>query len=435
MDITNFNWVAYRMIYPLQLLSSGLVLIWNTNRRSKFWLRLLSIIFLELLLAVAIPLNIAIGSFYIPVNSLSLLLGIFLLFYMCFDISLIVAALLSALSSLVQHAAYCIEELMNGYWFHLLETNIYTDILRLFLRLVILTIFITVVYYIIKRTKFDVKEISFKSKYIFAFILFSIIITNFLSHNLMWKKNYGYISILFDLISTLSLLVIILFTNDLVSKKNILELKLEEEQRHYQSLSASIDLVNQRVHDFKHYMKYIKEGISDDKKGKEIERIEENFAIYESFVKTGNIALDNTLNESAILCKKENIQFLCSVDGGAVSMLSPIDTYVIFGNLMDNAVNEVRKYSEGNRFISISSKEIHEILFITIENYCDGKIIFEGGLPKTTKKNKLFHGIGLKSVRETLKKYGAKLTVNHNVNIFSVTLMFPLTQIKEIKKN
>lgn len=72
----------------------------------------------------------------------------------------------------------------------------------------------------------------------------------------------------------------------------------------------------------------------------------------------------------------------------------------IFGNLIDNAIEACETQSE--KRIEIIVKEIKKLLIIKVINSYKGK------LPdklSTTKKEKRFHGIGLKNVKSILEKY------------------------------
>ena len=423
MELTSFTAIAYRLIYPIQLIGSGLILLWKCKRRPKFLLAFLLCAALSLLFGAMIPMNIGIGNFSIPINSLSVLVVVFFLFLSVFEVSQVVAALVTAMSSLIQHISFCVENLIDGYWFSFLPNNIGTDVLRLILRNVVLILFLLLIELLIKKRGADIKDIGLKSKTVFVFTILTIIATNLLSHNL---DRSSWIDSLLDLLSSAVLLVFIFLANDLVSKDKYLKLTLENEQKHYESLSASIELVNRRVHDFKHYVHYMKGKVKEESALEELQKMENDVSIYESLVKTGNFALDNALNEFAILAQKEDIKLLCAIDGTKLTKISPIDHYVIFGNLMDNAIREAKKHSKGHRFISLSSKEKNGVYSLSVENYCSEKIAFEDNLPISSKEDKFFHGIGLKSVRATVKKYGGAIAVTCDDNIFKVVLLFPL---------
>ena len=74
--------------------------------------------------------------------------------------------------------------------------------------------------------------------------------------------------------------------------------------------------------------------------------------------------------------------------------VSDMDMVCVLGNLIDNAIEACETQSE--KRIEIIVKEIKKLLIIKVINSYKGK------LPdklSTTKKEKRFHGIGLKNVK------------------------------------
>ena len=92
--------------------------------------------------------------------------------------------------------------------------------------------------------------------------------------------------------------------------------------------------------------------------------------------------------------------------------------------MLDNAVEHVRTVGDKEkRFIRLFVKyrgggmlSIHE------ENVCVSGSDFVGGLPKTTKDDKLYHGYGIKSMRATARKYGGDLRVSVDDGMFKVDI-------------
>lgn len=51
----------------------------------------------------------------------------------------------------------------------------------------------------------------------------------------------------------------------------------------------------------------------------------------------------------------------------------------------------------------------------------------DSGMPVTTKKNKDYHGYGLKSVSLIVEKYGGDLRISADGNIFSLCILVPVS--------
>lgn len=79
------------------------------------------------------------------------------------------------------------------------------------------------------------------------------------------------------------------------------------------------------------------------------------------------------------------------------------------------------------RYISLIVKNINSFISISVDNYYDGYIVLgENGLPLTTKKDKDYHGFGMKSIQLVVNKYDGDLNVNVANNVFSLSIIFPV---------
>lgn len=67
-----------------------------------------------------------------------------------------------------------------------------------------------------------------------------------------------------------------------------------------------------------------------------------------------------------------------------------------------------------------------DLMVIQVQNYYEGKLQFEKGLPLTTKKNKADHGYGMKSIRYTAEKYNGTITVQTKKQIFMLQILIPV---------
>ena len=63
------------------------------------------------------------------------------------------------------------------------------------------------------------------------------------------------------------------------------------------------------------------------------------------------------LCEKAMTCQKNGISFSCMADGTGLGFLTPVQTYSLFGNIIDNAVEAVSPLREAQRVISLTCHE------------------------------------------------------------------------------
>jgi sensor histidine kinase regulating citrate/malate metabolism len=94
---------------------------------------------------------------------------------------------------------------------------------------------------------------------------------------------------------------------------------------------------------------------------------------------------------------------------------------VILGNLLDNAVEAVKKINE--KKIKIEMELDRGCLYIKIENTFNGNIEIRDGKLKTIKNNSQYHGIGLVSIKNALDKYEGIIDIDYQSKTFSVNIM------------
>lgn len=134
-------------------------------------------------------------------------------------------------------------------------------------------------------------------------------------------------------------------------------------------------------------------------------------------IKTGNFVSDAILNSKAVSAAKFDTQI--SFSGRVPSEgISSEDLCTILSNLIDNAIEACEKVA-GRKKIEIESGEANGFLILSVSNPT-----VNGANPKfrTTKKDKLNHGIGLKNVERAIKKYNGTLDLGKNGELFTANV-------------
>ena len=104
------------------------------------------------------------------------------------------------------------------------------------------------------------------------------------------------------------------------------------------------------------------------------------------------------------------------------------DIGVLYGNLLDNAIEACRKVEEDRRFIRIENKFTEGKLLLIVENSKTGE---RNESLKTTKKDNYSHGRGIHSVRKVVEKYNGTVTFTDKGEIFEVSAMLYGIEAKE----
>lgn len=202
---------------------------------------------------------------------------------------------------------------------------------------------------------------------------------------------------------------------------------LEMQYKNYQLSQESIEIVNQKYHDLKHQITLLKAEANSEKSTQYLEQMEKEIKSYEAQNKTGNKVLDAVLTSKSLYCQNKGIVFTCVADGTLLNFMAEMDISALFGNILDNAIEGAEKIPEKEkRLIHLSVAEQKSFLRIRVENYCEEKIVFKNGIPQTTKKDKRFHGFGMKSIQSTVKKYGGSVTAGVRDNWFELRILIPL---------
>ena len=147
-------------------------------------------------------------------------------------------------------------------------------------------------------------------------------------------------------------------------------------------------------------------------------------------VRTGNMIVDGILLQKMEIAQEHNINISVAADFSFIEDMNKIDVCVIFGNLLDNALEGCQKVDKEARFVNIRGRQIGETAIYSIENSSQGKVEFAKELPITTKTEKHIHGIGLQSVRDVVEKYSGTIVFSSKENQFKVVCAFPIPLTK-----
>lgn len=206
-----------------------------------------------------------------------------------------------------------------------------------------------------------------------------------------------------------------------IERDNVKDI-LEKSEEQYNYERSILDLINIKIHDLKHQI----ENIKNDEQLKLSDRIKEAVETYDSIIRTNNPALDVVLTRNSFICKKKNICYTCMVDNDCLSFLDEIDTYSLFGNILDNAIEAVDNVKdEEKRVLDIKISKKNCFVMIREENYYSGKINFFEGIPQTNKKDKNAHGYGIKSIQSIVNKYKGNLDFRTQEDRFIIDIIFP----------
>ncbi|MDO4649567.1 MAG: ATP-binding protein [Eubacteriales bacterium] len=202
---------------------------------------------------------------------------------------------------------------------------------------------------------------------------------------------------------------------------------LEMQTHNYEMLEQSVNAVNQKYHDLKYQISILKNEYGSGKSIAYLEQMEQDIKAYEAQNKTGNQILDTILTGKTLYCQNNWIELTAVADGKELDFMDPIDISTLFGNMIDNAIESVIKIEKKERrLIHLTIAKQKGFLRIRMENCYDEKPEFKDGLPITTKKDKNYHGFGVRSIQNIVKKYGGSTTMAADNGWFELRILIPL---------
>lgn len=213
---------------------------------------------------------------------------------------------------------------------------------------------------------------------------------------------------------------------DQLRENEMLRQTIETQYANYRVSEQSMALVQQKYHDLKHQIAYLRTELSDQEKIVHLDRMEDELRSFEIMTDTGNRVLDTILSAKTLQCQNQQIELHCFADATGLSFMDPMDISALFGNALDNAIESVASQDEKQRQpIEVSVGMKKGFLVITVGNSYSGDLRFEAGLPKTSKGDERYHGFGTKSIQTIAQKYGSIATFSAEGGWFEVKIVIP----------
>ena len=192
----------------------------------------------------------------------------------------------------------------------------------------------------------------------------------------------------------------------------IMDKQVRVQVEHYEGIS----LLNEDVKRFRHDYENLKLGLIEMMKHNDfigaqalLESDEMVINNTGNLYKTGSVVLDALMSEKQVSASNLNISIKFT---GIIpdSVLSTIDICVIFGNALDNAIEACSHCpKEEQKSITVESSFSNGFLFIEIINPVASDVTITNSTIATTKRDRNAHGIGLRSIKNSVDKYNGRI--------------------------
>lgn len=139
--------------------------------------------------------------------------------------------------------------------------------------------------------------------------------------------------------------------------------------------------------------------------------------------RSGNAVVDAIVNYKCRQAHSEGIEFDANVFLPSTLPFRAGHLAIVFGNLLDNALEACREVEDGKRWVSVEAAYMKEVLMVSVYNSCPIRWSDRNGQYATTKNDRRIHGLGLSSVGQAVEPYHGQLDVEYKDRIFRATVV------------
>ncbi len=205
----------------------------------------------------------------------------------------------------------------------------------------------------------------------------------------------------------------------------------------YHRLFSNQKTIAKQVHDFTNHLLTLQELLSDDTPlAKEyIRSLLDAASEQAASCQSGSEVIDAIINCKQAEARALSIQFTYIIHLPVSLSIPSIDLCAVLANLLDNAIEACQKLpNPKERFIHISIGYKYNFIFFRVENSVENNPLGTGRTPATTKKDRSRpHGLGLKNVLDTVRRYSGALEQECKEHRFSSVAMMQLPA-EDVKK-
>lgn len=200
-------------------------------------------------------------------------------------------------------------------------------------------------------------------------------------------------------------------------------------ENNYRQLFANQQVIAKQVHDFNNHLLALQNLINDSTQAAEyISELLDASSQQAVTCQSGNEIIDAIINSKQNEASIHQIHFTYNIHLPVSLSINSIDICTVLANLLDNAVEACLKLDNSeDRFIHVSIGPKYNYIFFRVENSVNDNPIGEHRPPATTKKDRSRpHGLGLKNVLDTVKRYNGALEHDYKAHRFAAIAMMQL---------
>lgn len=274
-----------------------------------------------------------------------------------------------------------------------------------------------------------------KSEWIvlFSAFLIALLIGTFMYFISVAVPEQQYMCLIVVILITILDCIIVLFMQklNLANKRqleqNMLKLQLFNQQQELQQMNNSYQKISILRHDLKNEMLCIRELLTAKRYDKALayadQIVQQKINSVQEPVECSSSIINAVINTKFGEAQEKDIKTVCQIHIPIPEELE-LDISIILFNLLDNAIAYEEQGIE-NAQISVSITKTAGYLRILVKNKIKESVLCGNSKLTTSKKDKIHHGWGLKSVRDILRDRNGEIDFYEKRNEFSVNIIIP----------
>ncbi|MGL5716776.1 MAG: GHKL domain-containing protein [Paraclostridium sp.] len=238
--------------------------------------------------------------------------------------------------------------------------------------------------------------------------------------------------LLFSNLSLVSIIGRIIKDNKIRADHEITKEKINMQYKYYLNLQESQEKTKKLYHDMNNHIICIQNIYGKHEiANKYIEDINNQIKKCNSIFDTKSIILDVILNEKKSICDENGINFVADINFSECGFIEITDICSIFSNMIDNAIEACLKIKDSNidKEIKLRGTFVNRFFVIKCKNTKVNSINSKKNKIITDKKDSFLHGIGIDSIKSSVKKYSGNVEINLDKNSFTMIIYIPIKRM------
>ncbi len=221
-----------------------------------------------------------------------------------------------------------------------------------------------------------------------------------------------------------SVLIFFIFNGAL--HKQELEKQIALYQYQFEQMKNSQAVIGRIEHDFEKHLLALKLDLNNAQPREAEQKIDAligNLRLSKSVADSGNADVAAIINYKATQAEEYGIRIVCDLHLPYTLNMNTTDLSIILGNAIDNAIEACKTVEPAEREIALMINYEKTNLRMAISNPFVGELKMDATGELSTTKTRGRHGIGLKSIRETVEKYDGLMDISTEGNRFILKIL------------